>query len=122
MTIVFKYISQTLKTLKILIRERPDVVLVMTPPVIACFAVWSYTRLARCVYAIDTHTAAFVHPRWRPLLFLHQFFSRRAVATIVTNQYLKSVVEGWGAHERLLVTSPFVLPNRAQWFSRVVAI
>src|SRR5262245_50070784 len=44
-TILFKYSSQSVKTLRILLRERPQVVLVMTPPVVACIVVWLYSKL-----------------------------------------------------------------------------
>src|SRR6266550_1944138 len=44
-TVPFKYVAQTFRTLRILFRERPAAVFVMTPPVTACFAVWIYARV-----------------------------------------------------------------------------
>jgi len=96
-TIVFKYISQVIKTFRVLFWERPRFVFVMTPPVAACFPVWLYARLTAGAYAIDAHTAAFLDPRWRSIIFLHRFFSRHARTTIVTNEYLKGIVTSWGA-------------------------
>src|SRR5690242_17845843 len=64
-TIIFKYLSQTFKTLAVLFRYRPDVVMVMTPPVIACFPVWLYTKLTRAQYVIDAHSGAFIDERWQ---------------------------------------------------------
>src|SRR5215831_7759594 len=105
-TIPFKYASQTWKTLRLLFRLRPAVVFAMTPPVIACIPVWFYTILTRGAYAIDAHTGAFVDARWKPVLFIHRFFSRRAVTTIVTNQHLSSIVQRWGAHATIVADVP----------------
>jgi glycosyltransferase involved in cell wall biosynthesis len=96
-TVIFKYLAQSWKTLRLLFRERPGAVFVMTPPVIACFPVWLYAVLTGAVYMIDAHTGAFFNPRWTGILFLHRFFSRHALATIVTNEYLQKIVHGWGA-------------------------
>jgi glycosyltransferase involved in cell wall biosynthesis len=96
-TVLLKYLSQLVKTLRILFRERPAVVFVMTPPVSACLPAWIYARLTGASYVIDAHTGAFLDPRWKPLLFVHKWFSRGARTTIVTNEYMQSVVQGWGA-------------------------
>jgi glycosyltransferase involved in cell wall biosynthesis len=105
-TILFKYASQTWKTLRLLFRQRPRVVFVMTPPVVACIPVWLYTRLTRSAYVIDAHSGAFVDERWKPLLFLHRFFSRGALTTIVTSRHLASLVEGWGARATIVSDVP----------------
>ncbi len=105
-TIIFKYISHTIKTLRVLQREKPRFVFVMTPPVVACFPVWLYTRLTGGAYAIDAHTAAFLDPRWRAVIALHRFFSRRARTTIVTNDYLKNIVTSWRANATIVTDVP----------------
>jgi glycosyltransferase involved in cell wall biosynthesis len=106
LTIIFKYISQTVKTLRVLHREKPRFVFVMTPPVVACFPVWLYTRITGGAYAIDAHTAAFLDPRWRSIGFLHRFFSRHALATLVTNEYLRGIVESWNARATIVADVP----------------
>lgn len=95
-TILPKYVSQAIKTLRILFREKPKAVFVMTPPVFACLPVWIYAGLTGSVFLIDAHSGAFFDSRWKGLLFLHRFFSRRAQATILTNEYLQEKVKGWG--------------------------
>src|SRR5690348_14287844 len=75
-TAPFKYLSQSIKTLRILFRERPRIVLVMTPPVIACIPVWIYAKLTGAQYAIDAHTSSFVDKPWKWALFVPRFFSR----------------------------------------------
>jgi glycosyltransferase involved in cell wall biosynthesis len=105
-TVVFKYFSQTIKTLLVLLRERPKCVFVMTPPVIACLVVWLYAKLTRTFYIIDAHSAAFLQSRWQCILFLHRFFSRRARTTIVTSQYLRNIVASWGATSTIVSDVP----------------
>jgi glycosyltransferase involved in cell wall biosynthesis len=105
-TILFKYVSQTFKTLRLLFREKPAVVFVMTPPVIACLAVWLYAKCSGASYVIDAHTATFVDPPWSSLIFLQRFCSSRAVATLVTNEHLASIVRSWECQVRIMPDVP----------------
>src|SRR5215831_14402116 len=52
LTVIFKYLSQSLKTLQTLFRYKPRIVMVMTPPVVACASVWLYAKLTGAQYAI----------------------------------------------------------------------
>lgn len=110
-TILFKYLHQSWKTLRILFSEKPRTVFVMTPPVIACLPVWLYAKLAGAQYVIDAHSGAFLLPRWRPLLFLHRFFSRRAATTILTNPYLQEIVRRWGGRTAIVSDVPVCFPE-----------
>jgi glycosyltransferase involved in cell wall biosynthesis len=115
LTIVFKYLSQTLQTLRVLRRERARVILVMTPPVVACLPVWLFCKITGARYAIDAHTGAFLDPRWQRLLFLHKFFSRQAVTTVVTNDHLANIVRGWGAQSTIVPDVPVVFPEPKEY-------
>jgi glycosyltransferase involved in cell wall biosynthesis len=110
----FKYLSQMVKTLRILWRERPSVVFVMTPPVVACLPAWLYASIAGGSFVIDAHSGALLDPRWRRVLFLHRWFSRAALTTIVTNEHMQSMVESWGGHATLMRDVPvcFAEPSR----------
>jgi glycosyltransferase involved in cell wall biosynthesis len=110
-TILFKYLTQAVRTLRLLMRERPAMVFVMTPPVIACVPVWLYSRLSGAGYVIDAHSGAFLQQPWKALLFLHKFFSRQARTTIVTNEYLKSMVTSWGASATIVSDVPVRFAN-----------
>jgi glycosyltransferase involved in cell wall biosynthesis len=110
-TILFKYVAQSFKTWRILWRERPHTVFVMTPPVFACLAVLVYCRLVGAGYIIDAHSGAFLDPRWSGTLFLHRFFSRRARATLVTNEHLAAVVRDWGARAIIVPDVPVQFPD-----------
>lgn len=120
-TVAFKYLSQSVKTLRILFRDRPQTVVVMTPPVIACIPVWIYAILTGAQYAIDAHSGAFLDKRWTWILFLHRFFSRQAVVTLVTSEFLAGIVHGWGAKAQIVADVPvcFAEPSAtklsAQW-------
>jgi hypothetical protein len=102
LTVPFKYLSQTIETLRILVRERPAAVFVMTPPVSACFPAWVYRCLTGTPFVIDAHTGAFLDSRWKPLLFIHKWFSRVARTTIVTNEYMQDIIRKWGARVMLV--------------------
>ena len=110
-TILVKYLVQAVRTLKLLIRERPTVVFVMTPPVAACIPVFLYTKLSGGQFIIDAHSGAFLQHPWKRLLFLHRFFSRRARTTIVTNSYLRNMIESWGASAAIVSDVPVQFPS-----------
>lgn len=112
-TIAFKYLSQSIMTLRLLWKERPCVVFVMTPPVFACLPVWIYCLLTRARYAIDAHSGAFLDPRWSGLLFIHRFFSRRAAVTIVTNEHLAALLASWRVPVVVVADVPIAFPNTA---------
>lgn len=105
-TIAFKYAIQAWQTWRLLRRDRPRVVVVMTPSTIACLPVWWYCLLHRARYVIDAHTAAFVVAPWQQILWLHRFFSRRAVTTIVTNEHFARLIESWGASATIVTDVP----------------
>jgi len=110
-TILFKYSVQFYRTIVILLRERPDIVYVMTPPTIVCFPVWCASKITRLKYVIDAHTGAFLLPPWSKLVFLHKLFSRAALATIVTNQRLADIVSDWGAKWVIVPDVPVAFPE-----------
>jgi glycosyltransferase involved in cell wall biosynthesis len=116
-TVPFKYLSQTIKTLRILFRERPAAVFVMTPPVTACLPVWIYSRATGAPFVIDAHTGAFLDPRWKPLLFVHKWFSRAARTTMVTNEYMYEILRKWRASATIVRDVPvrFAEPERPKF-------
>jgi len=114
-TILAKYASQAWKTMTLLRQERPSVVFVMTPPTVACAPVWLYGLLTGTPYIIDAHSGAFLLPRWRRVLFLHRFFSRRALSTLVTNPFLDGIVRNWGARTSIVPDVPVRLPEPRPW-------
>lgn len=92
----FKYVLQTLKTAWILLRERPDGVLVANPPVVAPLIIWLCSLPLRFRFIVDAHSGAFQHARWSWSLPLQRFLARRARACIVTNAHMVAQVRSWG--------------------------
>jgi glycosyltransferase involved in cell wall biosynthesis len=105
-----KYMLQTFSTFRHLWGDKPDLIVVASPPVFAVLAVWLYSRLLSIPYVIDAHTGVFDDPRWRWLLSLSRFLSRQAVATVVTNAFLKQQVENWGARAVVIGDVPIEFP------------
>lgn len=93
----FKYLMQTVATLRILRRERPNLVLVAVPPVFAALPVWYWARRHGARFVIDAHTGIFEHARWTWLLPLSKLLLRRADAVVVTGEHLRQRVAEWGA-------------------------
>src|SRR5205085_10632459 len=80
-----RYLLQGWKTWRFLERERPEVVLVQSPPIFAplIVALWCQlqrkTRPSGCrvSYAIDCHPSTFYSRNWRWALPLLRFLSQR---------------------------------------------
>jgi glycosyltransferase involved in cell wall biosynthesis len=114
-TIVFKYAAQWLETLRILRREQPDAVFVMTPPVFAALPAFWYARGRRASVVLDAHTAAFLHPRWRRFQWLQRALCRRAATTLVSNEHLAGIVQSAGGHATVVPDVPVVFPERGSF-------
>lgn len=102
-TILLKYFLQAIKTFQILLKERPDVVFCMTPPIFTSIPAWLYTKLFKGTgFVLDYHTAAFVMKIYQKLSFIQKFFARRAIVNILTNDSLAEIVDGWGGRTTLI--------------------
>lgn len=110
-SVLFKYLTQTVATLWMLLRTRPQHVFVMNPPGAACVPVWLYATTFGAGYVIDAHTATFVDPRWRAFVFVQRFFCRRAITTLVTNEHWRSLVQSWGARSDIVQDVPVRFPQ-----------
>ncbi len=91
-----RYVKQAAETWKILLRERPELILVQNPPIVVVLIAFLYGWLHKSHYAIDSHTAAFLSPRWRWSVGLHRLLSRHARVTIVHNDSQADIVKEWG--------------------------
>jgi glycosyltransferase involved in cell wall biosynthesis len=116
-TVWLKYVIQFFKTQYVLFTNRPDVVFVMTPPVFAVLSIYFYSFLRSISYIIDAHTAAFLLPRWKYLQWLQRFLCRRAITTIVTNEYLADQVESGGGHATIIRDVPVIYDITEQFFT-----
>ncbi len=106
-----RYVVQALLTWRLLCREHPDVVFVQNPPIFAVAVAYLYARRRGIRYVVDSHTAAFLSPKWRWSLPLHRLLSRTAVTTIVTNTYLEAIVRSWGCRASIVAFAPDSFPS-----------
>ncbi len=97
-TIGLKYFLQMIKTFFILLKEKPDVIFCMNPPIFTCIPVWLYCKIKKnSGFIIDYHTAAFVEPIFKKIFFIQKFFAKRAITNIVTNKILADIIKSWNA-------------------------
>lgn len=111
-TAPIKYMLQAVQTLFELVCRGPRVVFVQDPPILASFVVFVYCLFSRSHFIIDSHTDALLASWWQWLMPLHRFLSLRAVCTIVTNAYLRGIIESWGAPAFVLADVPAELHYR----------
>lgn len=109
----FKYVLQCVATWRQLWRDRPEAILVASPPVFAVLVVWCYARLFKVPYVMDAHTGVFDDTRWTWLLPVSRFLARQAVVTVVTNAHLKAQVEDWGGRAMIIGDVPVTFPDAA---------
>lgn len=107
----YKYSYQAVQTLRLLFRERPEIVFVQSPPSFAVLFVYLYCLFSGGRYVVDAHSAAMLSPVWTRPRWLYRFLARRAVATIVTNEHFTRQIEGWGARALVLRDIPTEFPD-----------
>ncbi len=108
-----KYPVQTFKTFPVLFRHRPKVVFVQNPPIFGALLVYIWGLFTGTKLIIDSHTDALLASWWAWTLPIHRFLSRRAIATIVTNDHLRQMVADWGAPAIVMVNPPTIYPQLA---------
>ncbi|RME45918.1 MAG: glycosyltransferase family 1 protein [Caldilineae bacterium] len=109
---LLKYPLQMVKTVGVLAKFRPRIVFVQNPPIFAVLVVYLWGWVTGTRFIIDSHTDALLASWWRWTLPLHRFLSRRAIVTLVTNEYLRQIVAGWGAPAFILADPPATFPHR----------
>ncbi|MCA9731237.1 MAG: hypothetical protein H6696_01690 [Deferribacteres bacterium] len=110
-TIILKYIGQFVMSLRIIVREKPDAVFVMSPPIFAVLPAWFYKIFTGTPFVIDTHTAALMMPRWKHLQWLQHWLGRQAATTVVHNEHLAEIVRKNGAHASIIRDVPVQFPQ-----------
>ena len=78
-----KYLLQTVRTLQVLIGERPRAVHVQNPPFVSGLVVYLYSRLFGAKFVLHYHSAAFGRV-WDWALPIQNFLARR----VTTGQHL----------------------------------
>ena len=105
-----RYIVQTLRTWRVQRQDRPDIIFIQNPPIVSVLIAFIYARLhgAHCV--IDSHTGAFLSPKWRWSVGLHRLLSKGSLATIVHNTSQEKIVKEWGCRYLVVDFTPGSYP------------
>lgn len=111
-----KYPPQAVKTLLLLFSKKPKLVIVQSPPSFAVFFVYLYCAMTGGKYIVDAHSAAFSRVWIRPL-WLTKHLARKAMTTIVTNQYFHQMIQSWGANSFVLHDIPTIFPRSLDPYS-----
>jgi hypothetical protein len=101
-----RFIIQAWQTWRILRREFPEFVFIQNPPIFCVLIAFIYSWRYGARYVIDSHTAAFLSPRWRWSLWLHRLLSTRALMTIVHNSSQGKMIKSWGCSDFVLGDYP----------------
>ncbi|HEY0736723.1 MAG TPA: glycosyltransferase [Herpetosiphonaceae bacterium] len=101
-----KYSYQALATFALLLRERPRLVFVQSPPSFAVLAVFVYCLLSGARYVVDAHSDALQRRIWTWPGWLHRGLARRAITTIVTNEHMHDTIQSWGGNAFVLRDIP----------------
>jgi len=102
-----KYSVQAVRTMFLLFRERPQVVWVQNPPLLAGLCVCFYCSLTGAGYVVDAHSEALLSRGWTaPPAWIKSFLAQRAMTTIVTNERLKQMVSELGGRALIIRDVP----------------
>jgi glycosyltransferase involved in cell wall biosynthesis len=111
----YKYAAQALATVRCLARERPRVVLVQSPPSFAVLLVYLWSLLAGGSYVVDAHSDAMDNPYWTRPRWLYRHLSRRAAATVVTNEHYADRIRASGGRALVIRDVPTTFEIGALW-------
>lgn len=107
-----KYGYQAVKTTLLLLRRRPPVIFVQSPPSFAVMWVALYCALTAASFLVDAHSAAMQSPYWTRPAWLFRYLNRRALATIVTNEHFAEMVRGCGGRALVVPDILTTYPGR----------
>jgi hypothetical protein len=102
-----RYVLSAVRTIAYLIRRRPRAVIVTNPPIFPGLLALTYCTTVGAPLLLDSHPSAFgAAPLSTPLLRIHAWLARRAVATLVTVDELAETVRGWGGQPLIVHEAP----------------
>jgi hypothetical protein len=96
------YLVSSVRTWRLLSRDDPHTVLVITPPVFAPLAAWLWCALHGRNLVVDCHTGAFHSGKWAWARPIHRWLLRRAKVGLLHTEDAAALVSGWGARALLL--------------------
>jgi glycosyltransferase involved in cell wall biosynthesis len=106
-----RYVVDAARMWRMLRDTRPDVLIVITPPVVAPLVAWCWCATHPCRLVIDCHTSSFYSWRWRWSLPVLKLVCKTAVAALVHTLEDLDRVGGWGVRALLF---PDEVPDVSQ--------
>jgi hypothetical protein len=103
-----KYPRYLWRTVRLLLRHRPRVVFVQSPPSPAVWTVALYCAVTGARFVVDAHSDAFQRERWLRPRWLNRLAARRAAATLVTDPHWAAWLERRGARAMVIPDIPKV--------------
>ncbi len=97
-----RYLVDGVRMWRLLLRRRPVVLIVITPPIVAPLVASCWCLTHRCTLVVDCHTGAFHSWKWRWSARLLRPVLRQAVVALVHTQGDQELVEAWSARALLL--------------------
>lgn len=101
-----RYLAAALRSWLLIRRLGPKLVIVMVPPPPAAIIGWLAARGLGARLALDLHTGAVIHSKWRWLWPLVRWICRRADLTLVTTEGLADQLRQQGIQRVLAVHDP----------------
>ena len=111
LSLPLRYLFRSLRTVFLLWRHRPQLVLMQSPPHVGVAISLLYCILTGARYVIDAHGAAFQSPIWTRPLWLVRLLARRALVTLVTNDKDAHQVGSWGGRAMVIPDIPCDFPR-----------
>ncbi len=99
-----KYPRRVLRTVAAIVRHRPPLLIVQSPPTPLTWLAALYGAITGHPFLIDAHSDAFQRPRWLRPRWLNHAVWRRALAVTVTD-------EAWAATLSAAGARPIVVPD-----------
>jgi len=101
-TLPLRYVSHAIATWRVLGRDRPGVVIAITPPVFAPLVAFLWCKVNGAKLVMDCHTTAFHSRKWGWALPLHRWLARSSAVVTVHTERARDEVSEWTAATLLL--------------------
>ena len=92
---IIKYIKLSINTMKVLQKEKPDVIICQLPPIFLAYSVLVYKFLTFSTkpdMILDLHSASFFKP-WTYFGFMNEYLYKKSKQLIITNKQLTTAID-----------------------------
>jgi glycosyltransferase involved in cell wall biosynthesis len=100
------YVTQSMETVWVLFRDRPNVVFVLNSPPFLLLSMAVYCVTMCVPFVLDCHTGQYVDRKWAWFLPFYKWFTRRALFNLNHNPRDQKLVESWGGKSFMIAEIP----------------